>query len=208
MPVHPPYTRHDIIAWLGAREVMKGEPYVRRVRDLQWRGQHLRAQVQGTAPRPYVVDIAFIARNHGRMSISAECSCPVAYECKHAAAVLLAALQAAPDTAQTSVNPAVIQWLAAFHASQAAVQTPLVKASAAPAQLFYLLQIGDRGDCTLRFCKGKRDASGRLKQPLDYWSNVEGAFRARAVTIWPRWTTCWQAAGCIWKTTNRAWSGR
>src|SRR6266481_2283610 len=79
-------------------EVDKGRPYQRRgaVRDLRADkgGQRLIALVQGTRLRPYRV---FVDIGKGNpVALSARCSCPVAWNCKHAAAVLLEALANPP----------------------------------------------------------------------------------------------------------------
>ena len=79
-------------------EVDKGRPYQRRgaVRDLRADkgGQRLIALVQGTRMRPYRV---FVDIGKGNpVALSARCSCPVAWNCKHAAAVLLEALANPP----------------------------------------------------------------------------------------------------------------
>src|SRR3984893_18224220 len=79
-------------------EVDKGRPYHRRGagRDLRADkdGQRLIALVQGTRLRPYRV---FVDIGKGNpVSLSARCSCPVAWNCKHAAAVLLEALANPP----------------------------------------------------------------------------------------------------------------
>ncbi|WP_374356442.1 SNF2-related protein [Chitinimonas sp.] len=174
MPTHPTYTRQDVLRWLGSHEVAKGEPYVRRVHNLRWKGLRLLAEVPGSAARPYQVDIVFVPRSHGQMSISAECSCPVAYDCKHSAAVLLAALHTKAAQPQDSVNPEVVRWLDLFRASSAEQQAPAVRKPASH-QLFYVLEVDEQGEGNLRFCKGKRGM--RLHEPLDYWSNLEGAFR-------------------------------
>ena len=92
-----PFDENDIRRCLHGA-VDKGRPYQRRgaVRDLRADkgGQRLIAAVQGTRMRPYrvFVDIG----NDNPVSLSARCSCPVAWNCKHAAAVLLEALANPP----------------------------------------------------------------------------------------------------------------
>src|ERR1700724_2255795 len=96
--------------------VDKGRPYQRRgaVRDLRADkgGQRLIALVQGTRMRPYRV---FVDIGKGNpVSLSARCSCPVAWNCKHAAAVLLEALANPPaieGTGEDVLPGAVGGWL-------------------------------------------------------------------------------------------------
>jgi superfamily II DNA or RNA helicase len=92
-----PFDESDIRRCLH-NEVDKGRPYQRRgaVRDLRADkgGQRLIASVQGTRLRPYRV---FVDIGKGNpVSLSARCTCPVAWNCKHAAAVLLEALANPP----------------------------------------------------------------------------------------------------------------
>jgi superfamily II DNA or RNA helicase len=92
-----PFDESDIRRCLRGA-VDKGRPYQRRgaVRDLRADkgGQRLIASVEGTRMRPYRV---FVDIGKGNpVSLSARCSCPVAWNCKHAAAVLLEALANPP----------------------------------------------------------------------------------------------------------------
>src|SRR5208282_575436 len=76
------------------------------------------AQVKGTAPRPYQVEIIFDTDKNGKLRIFPSCSCPVQWKCKHTAVVLLSAL-AVPKAA--SVNQSVVEWVESF---RRAVQAP------------------------------------------------------------------------------------
>ena len=101
-------------------EIDKGRPYQRRgaVRDLRADkgGQRLIALVQGTRLRPYRV---FIDIGKGNpVSLSARCSCPVAWNCKHGAAVLLEALANPPtvEGAEPDALPGLVGgWLQQLH---------------------------------------------------------------------------------------------
>ncbi len=103
-----PFDESDIRRCLPG-EIDKGRPYQRRgaVRDLRadQGGQRLIASVQGTRLRPYRV---FVDIGKGNpVSLSARCSCPVAWNCKHGAAVLLEALQNPPAIEGTESDPLV-----------------------------------------------------------------------------------------------------
>ncbi len=82
-------TGAQVIKWLGSRTVDKARAYVREVSDMHWHDNVLSANVQGTQRLPYQVDVVFREKN-GVLSVQGQCSCPVGYGCKHAAAVLLA----------------------------------------------------------------------------------------------------------------------
>src|SRR3954447_14723736 len=79
--------------------IEKGRGYVLRdaVHGLRVNadGSRLIAHVQGTRPAPYRVEI--VIENSPRGTILAgHCTCPVAWNCKHCAAVLLQAIETPP----------------------------------------------------------------------------------------------------------------
>ncbi|WP_438354213.1 SNF2-related protein [Microbacterium sp. CJ88] len=84
---------------VGALSFGRGRAYAAdgRVRDLRWQPaeQTLTAVVQGSEPSPYRVRIVLADAVTSRPIVrSAVCGCPVAINCKHAAAVLIAAASA------------------------------------------------------------------------------------------------------------------
>src|SRR6201987_3172663 len=85
----------------------KGRSYQREgaVRDLRADkgGQRLIASVRGTRPRPYHVFVEI--EDSDPVSLSARCTCPVGWNCKHAAAVLLEALRSPPSVEPLRENP-------------------------------------------------------------------------------------------------------
>ncbi len=104
----------------------KGRSYYREgaVRDLRADkgGQRLIASVRGTRPRPYHVFVEI--DDADPVVISGRCSCPVGWNCKHAAAVLLEALRNPPSVERADENlldGAVGGWL---HQLRQAVQPP------------------------------------------------------------------------------------
>jgi hypothetical protein len=60
---------------------------VKITHDPEGRGVFVEASVHGTSPRPYLADILF-REKRGIWSAEPECSCPVGFHCKHAAALL------------------------------------------------------------------------------------------------------------------------
>jgi superfamily II DNA or RNA helicase len=104
----------------------KGRSYHREgaVRDLRADkgGQRLIASVRGTRSRPYHVFVEI--DDSDPVVLSGRCSCPVGWNCKHAAAVLLEALQKPPPVERAEENVldgAVGGWL---HQLRRAVQPP------------------------------------------------------------------------------------
>ncbi len=82
-----------IEATVGSRSMVAGLSYAHSGRVLEvsddGQGRLLYAQVQGTRATPYVVVVSRAASAGGRWSGS--CTCPVAFDCKHVAAAMIAA---------------------------------------------------------------------------------------------------------------------
>ncbi len=108
-----------------------------RVRNLRITNQGglISAETQGTAPDPYHQRILIGRRRTGGVGISGMCSCPVGRDCKHVAAVLVAAHReelsaggtevppmttARPDTSADPLLPYDLAgWLSTLHADDA-----------------------------------------------------------------------------------------
>jgi superfamily II DNA or RNA helicase len=92
-----PYDEDDIRRCLPG-ELEKGRSYHLRgaVHELRAAdaGARLLASVHGSAAKPYAVDVQIV--NGKRVTLVGRCSCPVGWNCKHCAAVLLQALEALP----------------------------------------------------------------------------------------------------------------
>jgi len=84
----------DIRRFVGTGAFDRARPYARggAVRDLDWDldSDRLSAQVQGTENHPYRCTITLEPARMGYYQpVDSRCSCPVGYDCKHVAAVLL-----------------------------------------------------------------------------------------------------------------------
>ncbi len=167
-----PYTRADVVRWLGQREVLKGQLYLDAVSRLDIQPERIVALVKGTMPFPYEVEIEFFTDRAGKIEIDALCSCPVAHNCKHTAATLLAALerQAAPKR----VNPEVLKWLESF---RRAVSTGKNSKPAKSAErLFYVLGRKYASDpYAIAMLKGRIGADGCPASGVVDWSNIDRA---------------------------------
>ena len=79
----------------------------------------IEGEVSGSRPEPYAVAAKLEPRSDGRLvPVEGHCSCPVGYNCKHAAALLLAARHAAPhgddradEGTRAGVSGGVRRWL-------------------------------------------------------------------------------------------------
>lgn len=94
---------HDLIrATVSPNAFAAAQAYVRagRVRALQADPDHNRisAKVQGSASKPYCQTIEIGASKAGKPVVHGDCTCPVGFNCKHVAAVLLAQRAASAPT--------------------------------------------------------------------------------------------------------------
>jgi superfamily II DNA or RNA helicase len=85
------FDRERITEWLGFHTVAKARA-VGPVSNVQWRGDTLTGDVQGTQPLPYRTRVRFRI-DGGSPWAQSDCSCPVGRNCKHVAALLLAELE-------------------------------------------------------------------------------------------------------------------
>ncbi|WP_429501185.1 SNF2-related protein (plasmid) [Robbsia andropogonis] len=118
MPVS--YTRKQITAWLGSHTVTKARDYAHAVSDLKWLDDYttLTGKIQGTRSRPYDVWVEFNDVDE-EMWIENQCTCPVGFECKHVAALLLAGLEHLPAQPASGVRPELVTWLEGFRVKYA-----------------------------------------------------------------------------------------
>ena len=86
---------NDITQNFSEQDRHRGRTYQHqgRVRELRIEnaGSRILAKVQGTAGKPYSVEVLIDKRN-GRPVIQTECTCPVTYMCKHGAAAMFETL--------------------------------------------------------------------------------------------------------------------
>ena len=110
-----PYRHNDIARNLGPRFVRRGYDYFREgrvLRVLRPEPNRLKGWVQGSGRRRYEVDV-FIRSMRTGVYLEGECTCPVAIDCKHVAAVLFAALEEQPEAGGPVEAPdPLAEWLA------------------------------------------------------------------------------------------------
>ncbi|RQS68169.1 helicase [Burkholderia sp. Bp8963] len=172
------YDRKHISEWLGAHTVTKARDYAHAVSDLRWQNNAtLTGKVQGTRSRPYDVWILFNDVDED-LWIESECSCPVGFECKHVAALLIAGLAHLPKHTATGVRPELVSWLEGFQARRIAAASSVSKKSAgakATQALAYLIGHSYYGNPEISLYKARVDADGAIRSLGDAWSNVENA---------------------------------
>ena len=142
----------DIQRAVGQVSFFRGLDYFERgmVRSVEFGSPgRIHGEVSGSRPKPYAVWATFELGNDGRpVPVEGHCSCPVGYNCKHTAAVLLAARYLWPDgngpgngTGREAVSGDVRQWLDRW--SEAAAGTAAGSSAGPPARgrehLFYVI---------------------------------------------------------------------
>ncbi len=109
------YSEQDILAEVGRKAFEAALEYARegRVLALEEDGEIVFGQVRGTARRPYEQTIEIGEGVRGGFSIAGECTCPVGFNCKHVAAVLLHGLRSTQSFADPSSEQRVARLLTA-----------------------------------------------------------------------------------------------
>jgi superfamily II DNA or RNA helicase len=86
------YSENDITGAVGANAFSAGKAYQRqgRVIAFEWGDDgDITSQVRGSSPKPYRQRIFIDTNRKGGVVVEGNCSCPVAFNCKHVAASLL-----------------------------------------------------------------------------------------------------------------------
>jgi superfamily II DNA or RNA helicase len=166
------YNQSHVIQWLGRHTVQKARGY--RATSLRWEGHTLRGRVQGSEPRPYEVRALFNP-SAGRLLKDGRCSCPMSYNCKHVAALLLTNLEqpAAPDS---GIRSELMEWLDEFRLMGNSTSSAKAKpASKATHALLYMLTKSPDGQASVRIFKSRLNSDGVMHAIESPWSNIDTA---------------------------------
>lgn len=173
MSLSQSYSVKNVIHWYEQDEIRKAKAYLNSISHLEIQPDKITAQVKGTSPNPYFVEILFDTDDEGELYIDTACSCPVGWKCKHTAAVLLSALSLPRAPA---VNHAVLEWIESFKRAVKAPPKKTAQSASRPERLCYAITTSAyAGDYVFGLYKGKLDAEGRLTGRLEEWNNVERA---------------------------------
>jgi len=172
----PAYDEKDLKRWYYAQDLARSEDYLDRVRILEVSGGRVAATVVGTARRPYAVHIAFQRAKNGELHLSAECTCPVGWMCKHTAAVLRVLQGQKAGPGEKRVSPAVLQWLEQFRERAAVTANPARPArrkAVSKDALFYFIEPLNDSEWCVRMLKSRLSGEGLPSAGLQEWDNVE-----------------------------------
>ncbi len=147
------FTLNDIRLSMTPAAFERGQAYARSGRvvalEVTHDGQMLGGLVKGTAARPYKVQVRILPKNKKHISIHGSCSCPMQFNCKHVAALLLLALDDSPDTLLSQpvsiqnklhIDPVVHRWLNQVNSLALPGAGKLQAVTSAMECLVYLLQ--------------------------------------------------------------------
>jgi superfamily II DNA or RNA helicase len=170
------YDRKQITDWLTPHTVAKAREYAHAVSELRWlAADTLGGWVQGTRTRPYDVRAQFHDVDDN-MWVDGECTCPVGFNCKHVAALLIANLEKMPKP-QPGVRPELVSWLEGFRARRTTAQRGDKKSTATrPSHaLAYVLSLTYDRHPEVQLYKARRSVDGTIRAIDDAWSNVGAA---------------------------------
>lgn len=147
------FDRSLLTQFMSTATLTAGIGYLRQGRvlraELSDDGTVLEGTTRGSRPKPYQQSIRLQPARKGQLRLLGYCTCPVVYNCKHVAAVLLChaarqpAEMAAPETAVMPIRaepvlpPAVLSWLASFPGEASA--SPTLRRD----QLLYLCDLAE-----------------------------------------------------------------
>jgi superfamily II DNA or RNA helicase len=105
----------DIIRIVGAQAYERGAHYASdgHVQEMRWfgAGTQLFGTVHGNRATPYTVVISFAsAASKADVRVSGTCTCPMAWNCKHVAALLIVSQQAAWEDSAGPSGPSGTEW--------------------------------------------------------------------------------------------------
>jgi len=180
------FTEEDVVQWLGDHTVAKARGYIAAVSGMRWRNADtLEGSVQGSRAKPYLVRVRFHDSDRVRR-VEAYCACPVSYDCKHAAALVLACLRESAGVAHAplaasramlphGVRSSVITWIENFRTEQslAAIAVSKPASTKRTHALAYLIGLNYRGRVAVTIFKARLDKEGAIRSFESSWNALE-----------------------------------
>ncbi len=172
------FTQDDLIAQLGMETVAKGLGYLSRVSALAADGSEVSALVKGRQRTPYDV-FANVIEEEDRRALVSSCTCPMGYDCKHVAAMMLVWLhqRGRPDRPREQVR-AWVEGFRLFARTLGSGATDKGRASKTLHALHYVIEPDAYSSDHRVVCyKVRLDQHGQIRQH-ERWSNIERALQA------------------------------
>jgi len=145
------HTFEDIQRTMAPTALDKASRYQRQrrafVTHMADDGTLIEGRVRGTQRRPYAVTIDLRIRPNGRVTIDGSCSCPVGFNCKHVAALLIESMatpegrKLSPSVGGPVLSPQAESWLAELDRAMALSEDEYP--SSIRQRLIYVMSIAD-----------------------------------------------------------------
>ncbi|MFJ4385639.1 SNF2-related protein [Pseudomonas sp. NPDC089408] len=155
----------DWYNWFERGTLSRGRAYSLegRVGQLSIEGMVIHAECVGSQGRVYQQYITLTASEDG-LEVNGNCSCPVAINCKHCAAVLFHLRHAPPPAparapSSSALSPELNSWVCAL---EQPAEQPSAKPDRKGRALYYQI-VPDQDVCHLRVLKGTRQPDGTLE---------------------------------------------
>jgi len=170
------YDRNQVNLWLSSHTRAKARDYLNAVSEVRWVSSKILAGlVQGSRSKPYDVRVQFFERSASDW-IEGQCSCPVGFNCKHVAALLIAALPHDQKLPASGVRPEVIKWVEGFRVKHAPSAAGTGGKSPRSTQvLAYVISESFMGYPAVSLYKTRTNVDGLIQKLDDPWYNVEKA---------------------------------
>lgn len=169
----PPYSRADILQWLGPDNMAKAISYVPKVSNMQWVGSRLTGLVEGTATNRYKVNVYFTYMGR-QIAARGVCTCPVGPFCKHVTALLIAGIDL-QSAKQSDISFEVVNWLEQFRQRHNVVGIEK-KQKLATQVLIYAVETSPYyKHHEVLFYKASLDREGEIRSFSEPWNNVDRA---------------------------------
>lgn len=157
----------------GEKTFARAKGYLDRILTVETADDLIRAQVAGSAGKPYTLEIRFTPGRMGRTGIKSWCSCPLGGHCKHVAAVLIQLVGERPGSADSPDSP-LQEWLARLREELRDAEE--VQPPRNAQRLYYQLEWSPaQAAYGIRLYKGMQEEGGQLPASASEWNNLERA---------------------------------
>ncbi|MGX5868841.1 DEAD/DEAH box helicase [Enterobacter cloacae] len=165
------FSSADVKHAFGQKTIEKAQPYIGTFTTLVTDRRLISGEVKGSAKQAYRV-LLHISRIPRGISLAGECSCPVRWQCKHAAALALTHLKREEEMATGGINYQLLEWAKRFQQQRKAA-----KKSKAPSHtlIFALDTNTESAETEVNLIKAQLDKNGKLLKFENYWSNLKAA---------------------------------
>lgn len=165
------FSSADVKYAFGRQTIEKAQPYIGKFTRVVTEHQLISGEVKGSLKQAYQV-LLRISRIPRGISLAGECSCPVRWQCKHAAALALTHLNREEEMAKGGINYQLLEWAERFRQQRKSS----ISSKAPSHTLIFALDINQWSDePEVHLIKTQLDKSGKLQKLENYWSNVKAA---------------------------------